>query len=72
MLFLDSIIYLIIYFYLDQVLPNEYGINKNPFFFITCLFKKKRKNSENNLQIKNNKIDIEEQPIFKEMIELDV
>ncbi|EGR27805.1 hypothetical protein IMG5_188750 [Ichthyophthirius multifiliis] len=37
--------YLIVYLYLDQVIPNEYGVCKSPFFFITelkNLFKDKK------------------------------
>lgn len=36
------IFYIVLYFYLDQVMPNEYGISKHPFF---CL---KRKNDKIN------------------------
>jgi len=33
---IESVLYLILYFYLDQVLPNEYGIKKHPLFFLKC------------------------------------
>lgn len=31
---LEAIIFFILYFYLDQVFPNEYGVAKDPLFFI--------------------------------------
>lgn len=34
MLVVDVFVYLILYFYLDEVLPNEYGISKSPLFFV--------------------------------------
>lgn len=30
----DFLLYLILYLYLDEVLPNEYGTNKHPLFFL--------------------------------------
>ena len=32
MLGIDIIAYALLYLYLDQVLPNEYGTNKHPLF----------------------------------------
>lgn len=32
------IVFFILYFYLDQVFPNEYGVAKHPLFFLECLF----------------------------------
>lgn len=37
------IVFFILYFYLDQVFPNEYGVAKHPLFFLECLFSKKEK-----------------------------
>lgn len=34
MLAIDFFAYLLLYVYLDQVLPNEYGTNKHPLFFL--------------------------------------
>lgn len=38
MLLLDSIIYLSLYFYLDEVFPNEYGVKKHPLFCLDFIF----------------------------------
>lgn len=39
MLILDIFLYLALFLWLDQILPNEYGIKKKPYFFITDLLK---------------------------------
>lgn len=31
---IEAVVYFVLYFYLDQVFPNEYGVAKKPFFFI--------------------------------------
>ena len=41
LLIIDTVLYIVLYFYLDQIIPNEYGVAKSPFFFITDLFKTK-------------------------------
>lgn len=38
MLIVDVLFYLLLYFYLDEVIPNEYGISKNPFFILRKKF----------------------------------
>lgn len=38
-LYLDMIIYFVLAFYLDQVLPSEYGVPKHPLFFMDPLKK---------------------------------
>lgn len=35
MLVVDCFLYLGLFLWLDQILPNEYGIKKKPFFFVT-------------------------------------
>ncbi|EAR89872.2 ABC transporter family protein (macronuclear) [Tetrahymena thermophila SB210] len=37
MLFVDIFVYILLYFYLEEIIPNEYGIKRSPFF----IFKKK-------------------------------
>ncbi|EAR92762.2 ABC transporter family protein (macronuclear) [Tetrahymena thermophila SB210] len=49
-------VYIILYFYLDQVIPNEYGVSKHPLFFVINLFKKSDKTSSNRLKSKNNSL----------------
>jgi hypothetical protein len=34
MLSFDIALYFLLYVYLDQVIPNEYGTHKSPFFFL--------------------------------------
>lgn len=29
-----SIVYLLLYFYFDAIIPNEFGIAKHPLFFL--------------------------------------
>ena len=36
-----SFVYLVTYFYLEEIIPNEYGISKHPLFFLE-IFKKKK------------------------------
>ncbi len=38
MLIFDFFFYFVLYLYLDQVMPNEYGIRKHPFFFLNRTF----------------------------------
>jgi hypothetical protein len=45
MLGIDTFIFFLLYIYLDEVLPNEYGSNKSPFFFLGI--KKKPKQTSN-------------------------
>ena len=37
LLALDSIIYLVLYYYLEKVFPNEYGVKLNPCFCLSYL-----------------------------------
>ena len=58
----ESVIYLVLAFYLDEVIPKEYGSKKSPFFFLTETFgfiKKKifGKKNENKNIINSNKFD---------------
>ncbi|CAD8056529.1 unnamed protein product [Paramecium primaurelia] len=34
----SALIYAFLYYYLEQVLPNEYGTNKHPLFFLGCKY----------------------------------
>lgn len=34
MLYFDAVAYLLLYFYLEEVIPNEYGISRSPFYFL--------------------------------------
>lgn len=34
----ESIVYFFLFFYLDQVFPNEYGVAKHPLFFLEGIF----------------------------------
>ena len=51
MLIVDMVVYFLLYIYLDQVLPNEYGTHKHPLFFIQCLWKKKKTRALTNEEI---------------------
>jgi len=39
--------YIVLYFYLDLVIPNEYGVSKHPFFFIMDCFRSGKKENMN-------------------------
>ena len=41
-MFIMNFVYILLYFYLEEVIPNEYGVAKSPLFFLD-IFKKKRK-----------------------------
>ena len=41
MLAIDVVLYLVLYLYLDQVVPNEYGLRKHPLFFVRHLCAKR-------------------------------
>lgn len=45
LLIIDTFFYIVLYFYLDEIIPNEYGVSKHPLFFIKDLFKSKRSRS---------------------------
>lgn len=45
---ITSVVFLMLYFYFDSILPNEYGIAKHPLFFLN--FKK---------TIDHHKVDLE-------------
>lgn len=38
MLVADIFIYFLLYLYLDQIMPNEYGISKHPLFILRPSF----------------------------------
>ncbi|CAK55643.1 unnamed protein product (macronuclear) [Paramecium tetraurelia] len=44
---IESVLYFILFFYLDQVFPNEYGVSKHPLFFLQGLFGGSKKNKLN-------------------------
>lgn len=54
MLAVDIFLFSILYLYLDQVLPNEYGTNKHPFFFLGV----KGDYSQNTSLIDTNSVDL--------------
>jgi hypothetical protein len=47
-LFLSSVVYTFVGIYLYEVIPQQFGVSKNPFFCLNFLSKeKKRRNSQN-------------------------
>ena len=42
MLAIDVVLYFVLFFYLDAVIPNELGTNKHPLFFLKCLSNKNK------------------------------
>ena len=42
----DFLLYLVLYMYLDQIMGDENGVSKSPFFFLNCLKSKKRTNKD--------------------------
>lgn len=39
----NILIFFVLSFYFDQVIPNEWGLKKHPLFFLDCILKKKAK-----------------------------
>lgn len=54
MLVLDVFLYFLLFIYLDQVVPNEFGIKKHPLFFIKCLFKSKKLDTKSLIKMSTN------------------
>ncbi|KAL4495193.1 hypothetical protein ABPG72_007300 [Tetrahymena utriculariae] len=56
MLFVDVFVYILLYFYLEEIIPNEYGLKRSPFFIFKkkfwsdLLFKKTFKQKSNYVQ----------------------
>ena len=44
MLIGETVVYFLLYLYLDEVVPNEYGSNKRALFFLDFITKRKRQN----------------------------
>ena len=65
MLFLDTLIYLGIGWYLDNILPSEYGVKKHPLFPILKLLGKNKK-PNNILQSKTN-VNLPRCPLVEEV-----
>ncbi|XP_053309021.1 cholesterol transporter ABCA5 [Spea bombifrons] len=70
-LVVDSVMYLLLASYLDQVLPGEYGLRQTPFYFLKpSYWSKKRRNygelSENSLNSNHNPSDVME-PVSAEL-----
>lgn len=62
-------IYLIMYLYLEQVLPNEYGTSKSPFF---CFDIFKTKKNSLNVELKEFSDSCEEDSLPKLLISTDM
>lgn len=47
---LNIVVFFLLALYLDQVFPNEWGAKRNPFFFITCCFRRKPKSLNTSIE----------------------
>ena len=43
---ISSVMFFVLFLYFEQVFPNEFGTKKSPFFFIQCLFRRKKRKNE--------------------------
>ena len=43
----ETFVYFMLYVYLNQVMPNEYGTHKSPLFFLDCITKPKKQTTNN-------------------------
>lgn len=50
---ITSIVFLMLYFYFDSILPNEYGIAKHPLFFLNI----KKKTDHHKVDLESSLLD---------------